>query len=287
MYRLKMIFGMVLGCALTVGATARAADDTQPHVEIAIAPFLPTAILIQNYQPMMTFLEQRLKRPVVLVTAPDYRTFNERMLRREYRFMIAVANSAFLAITDAGYTPLLRPAIYTRPVLVVQKASTAQRVQDMKNLKIATTDAMGVVAMQGTTMLRDAGIDPYRDIALQHLANHGVAVNFVLTGEVDAAIVSDRALKQMPENKRDALRVVHVWEQGAVPGVVYLASKDIAAEIISEVRDAILAFTRDTEAGRDLMVQFGYGSLLPVQSDELKFLAPYAEQLKALLSRSP
>lgn len=287
MCALNVPCGFILAMLLAVSMAASATENPQPPVEITIGPFLPTLMLIQNYQPLVVFLEQRLKRRVILVTAPDYRTFNERMLRREYTFMIAVANSAVLAISDAGYTPILRPEIYTRPALVVRKNSVAQRVQDMKNLKIATTDAMGVIAMQGVAMLREAGLELPRDVSLQNFANHGVAVNYVLTGEMDGAIISDRALMQMPEDKRDALRVLSVWEKGAAPGVVYLAGNDVSAETVNEVREAILEFTRDTEVGRDLMARFGYGSLLPTRVDDLKFLAPYGAQLKVLLSPSP
>lgn len=284
---LTTLCGFVLGAVLACSTAVRAASDTPAPIEIALEPFLPTALLLQNYQPMTSYLEQRLQRRVILITAPDYRTYNERMLRREYTFMIAVANTAYLAVSDAGYTPLLKPAVYTRPALIVLRNSTVQRLQELKNLKIATTDAMGVIAMQGIAMLQEAGLDPAHDVSLQHFANHGVAVNFVSTGEMDAAIVSDRALKQMPDNKRDALRIVEVWEQGAVPGIIYLASKSVAPEIVAQVRDAILEYTHDTEAGRKLMTEFGYGSLLPVQADELQFLAPYGVQLKALLGRLP
>lgn len=279
--------GFALAMALACGAVVCAAESPKPPIEISIAPFLPTPLLIQNYQPLMSFLELRLDCRVLLVTAPDYRTFSERILRREYPFLIAVANSAYLAVTDAGYVPLLRPAVYTRPALVVLKNSAAQRVQDLKGAKIATTDAMGIIAMQGGAMLRDAGLDPQHDVRLQNYANHGVAVNFVLTGELDAAIISDRALLQMPENKRDALRVLHVWEQGGAPGVVYLGSQEVPSETVTQVRDAILSFTRDTEAGRALITQFGYGSLLPADVDDLKFLAPYGVQLKAMLDKTP
>lgn len=280
-------FGFALAALFAINVPVCAQENASAPIEIAIAPFLPIATLIQNYEPLVKDLEQQLKRRVILLTAPDYRSYNERLIQGKYTFVIAVANSAYLAITDADYMPLLRPDVYSRPALVVRKDSAAQRVADLKNTKLATTDAMGIIAMQGAAMLRDAGLDPTRDVSLNNFANHTVAVNFVLSGEMDGAVISDRGLLQMPAIKRDALRVIHVWEQGAAPGIVYLVNKNVPSETATQVRDAIAQFTRDTEAGRALMAQFGYGALLPVTVEELKFLAPYGVQLKALLQKAP
>jgi phosphonate transport system substrate-binding protein len=268
---------------LSVWHTHAADGAHRMPLEITIAPFLPPQIFVQNYQPLRAYLEQRLGQPVVLLTAPDFRTFNQRLLRGELPFAIAVANSAQLAIAEAGYVPLLRPTTFTRPVVVVAKDSTINRIADLKNRHIATTDTMSTIAMQSAQMLREADIHP-EDVRIKHLLNHSAAVNYVVSREVEAAIVSDRALLQMPDATRDAVRVVATWEPGAAPGVVYLAARDVPREQAAKVRQAILDFVQQTEEGRNLVARFGYGTLVPANADDLRFLAPYGTHLKALLT---
>lgn len=261
-----------------------------PHVqagpapfELAFTPFLPVRTMMLNYQPMRAYLESRLQEPVTLVTAPDYKIYNERMRLHAYPFLITVANSAYLAHVDHGYVPMLRPAILTRPALVVGVQSRLKSIKELRDAKLAMPDPLAVIAMQGAQMLREAGLQPERDVNIKYTPNHAAAVNHVISGEVVAAIVSDRALLQMPKATRQAVRVLQTWDAGATPGIVYLAGPQVPRERVERLRQAILEFVRDTNEGRALMKNLGYGGLVPATDEDLKPLAPYGAQLKAAL----
>jgi phosphonate transport system substrate-binding protein len=278
-----------LGVAIALLPTVAGAGDPTPAprgggIEFGVTPFLPARMLVQNYQPMRHYLEEHLHEPVVFVTAPDFKSYFERVARHEYPFIMTVAHSAYLAHVESGYVPMLRPRVPTRPALVVVKDNGLVRLAELRGKTIALPDALGVIAMQARQMLREAGLDPARDVSLRYLPTHSAAVNYVSSGEVAAAIVSDRALQQMPAATRNAVRVVETWEPGALPGVVYLASPRLAPERVAQVREAILAFAHDTGDGRDLMTRLGYGDLVPATADDLKPIAPYAAMLNEALS---
>lgn len=275
----------IMAAILIFPAATCVAAETNA-IEMSISPFLPPHVLLTSYAPMRAYLERELKHPVSLVTAPDYRVYNERILRGEPAFLIAVASSAQLAIEDKGYVPYLRPEIYTRPILIVAQDSVIQRVTDLHGRLIVTTDRMAVVAMQGIEMLRKAGLTPDRDVTLRHLANHAAAINYVISHDADAAIVSDRALAQMPTAQQQSVRIIADWKPGSVPGVVYLARADISAEQIMRMKNAISEFVSNTDEGRAMMEATGYGNLVPTDAKELSFLAPYAAELRSLLNAS-
>lgn len=265
-----------------VALPARAAGG----YEIAFTPFLPVRTLLQNYQPMREFLERELKEPVTFVSAPNYQTDNERIRKREYTFIVAVANSAYVAHTDYGYVPMLRPTIPTRPTLLVRKDSSVTVEKDLAGAVIAMPDPLAIVSMQGMEMLREAGLSPARDVRIAHQANHAAAVNMVLAGEAAAAIVSDRALLQMPQAVQAKMRQVAVSDRGAAPGVVYLASPAVPAAHRERLRQAILKFVDATAEGRALMDRLGYGGLVPVTARDMKVLKPYGARLRVAL-RAP
>jgi phosphonate transport system substrate-binding protein len=260
----------------------RQADE---HLELAVAPFLPAATLVSNYQPMRAYLEQRLKEPVLFVTAPDYKTFYERAQRREYPVIITVANAAYLAYAESGYVPMLRPVIYTRPVIVVPKLASWTRIQDLRGKTIALPDTLAVVAMQGTQMLRELGLDPDKDVTLKYLPNHSAAVNHVISGEAAAAIVSDRALLQMPAATQAGVRVIETWEKGAVPGVVYLANPALSPQRVTQLTQAILKFVHDTPQGHEFIKKMGYGDLTTAIPQDLAPLATYGGIFKATIAK--
>lgn len=277
----RALIAGICGLAAAFGAHAQ-----QHRYDIAIAPFLPVRTLVQNYQPMIAYLEKRLGEPVALLTAPDYKTFNIETLHRSYPFIITVANAAYLAQADAGYAPMLKPVIDTRPTLVVAKSAKWSHIHDLRGQLIALPDAQALVAMQAPGMLREAGLNPEHDVKLAHAQNHSAAANRVLAGEAAAAIISDRALLQMNAATRDGLRQVATWEKGAAPGVVYLVSPDVPPARVRRMQAAILEYVRDTQDGRELMTRFGYGGLLPAKPDDLRWLAPYGVQLRELLKSS-
>lgn len=252
-------------------------------LELGVAPVLPARTIVQNYQPMRVYLEQTLKRPVLFVTASSYKNFHERTQRHEYPVIITIASAAYLAATESGYVPMLRPAINTRPVLVVTKDSPMARVQDLRGKTIALPDPLAVISMQAVQILREAEVDPDKDIGLQHLPNHSAAVNHVLTGEVAAAIVSDRTLQQMPPATQQGVRVIKRWEKAAAPGVVYLASPALPHQQVEQMTRTILTFVQETPEGRALMKNWGYGGLVPATMQDLLPLAPYGERFRQVL----
>lgn len=280
-----LLTSAIMAAFLVFAAATCVAAETNA-IEMSISPFLPPHVLLTSYAPLRAYLERELKQPVSLVTAPDYRAYNERILRGESAFLIAVASSAQLAIEDKGYVPYLRPEIYTRPTLIVAKDSGIQRVKDLHGRIIATTDSMGIVAMQGAEMLRKTGLAPDRDVTLRHLANHAAAINYVISHDADAAIVSDRALAQMPTAQQQLVRIIADWKPGAAPGVVYLARADVSAEQLVRMKNTIAEFIANTDEGRAMMEATGYGSLVPTDAEELSFLAPYAAELRSLLNAS-
>jgi phosphonate transport system substrate-binding protein len=281
----KLVLLAALALALP-GTMARSiAAEPKPAIEIAITPFLPVRTLVQNYEPMRVYLEKRLHRHVIFISAPDYRTFAERTQHRDYAYLMTVAHAGYLAETEAGYVPLLRPTNYTEPTLVVAKDDPLVRIADLRGKTIALSDPLAIVSMQALAMLRQGGLDPQRDVALKYLPNHGAAVNHVLSGEAAAAIVSNRALEQMPAAAQAGVRVVHSWHEGAAPGTVYLASPRVPQAEADRFARAVLDFFATAE-GRAVMTHLGYGRLVPMKADDLKPYAAYASILKAALTES-
>ncbi len=280
--RLLVAFGM-LGVVPAAPAEPPAGAAKPARLEIGIAPFLPARTLIRNYQPLRAYLEHELGETVEVVTAPDYRSFHQRIERREYPLVITVAHSAYLAHRDTDYIPLLRPQHATHPILVTALSASVQGLADLRGKHLALPDPLAIISMQAMSLIGEAGLRPGKDVQLRHVPTHSAAVNHVLAGEAEAAIVSDRALKQMSPEVRDWVRVTQSWEQMAVPGVVYLASPAVARERRAQLTDAILRFARSPK-GRAVMQAWGYGDLVVASAQDLQPLAPYGALLEAALA---
>lgn len=282
---LRTILWLLALLSPAISSPASATDPEQAAVlELAVAPYLPVQTLVRNYQPLRLYLERHLRQPVVIVTAPGYKTFYERTQRREYPVVVAAAHAAYLAHAEAGYVPMLRPVIDTSPVLVVSRQSSLARARDLRGKTVALPDPLALISMLGVQMLREAGLDPDKDLNLRYMPNHSAAVNHVIAGEVTAAIVSDRALLQMPAATQVSVHVIQTWTNGAAPGVVYLASPALPGQRVAQLTEAILKFTRDTPEGREFVNKSGYGGLVPATARDLEPLAPYGARFKAMMA---
>lgn len=260
------------------------AEEQKNGFEIGIAPFLPVKTLVQNYAPLREYLQNQLKEPVTFVSAPDYKSYFKSIQNHEYPIIITTASSAYVAWADYAYVPLLQPLNFTQPVVVVAKHQAFKQLSDLRGKTIAMSDATAIVSMQGLQMLREAGLEPERNVHIKNMQNHSAAVNHVIAGEVAAAIVSNRALMQMAPAVREQIKIVYTWEKGAAPGIVYMGNPDISRDRLEKIKKTILEFSQKTPEGVKLMAEMGYGGLQNIAPADLEKLAPYGALLRNILN---
>lgn len=280
-------FRILAAALLMTSLYSACAEERKAGIEIGIAPFLPVKTLVQNYAPLCNFLQSRLNVPVTIVSAPDYKTYYKFVQNRDYQIIITTASSAYLAWADHAYVPLLQPLNFTHPAVVVLSTRELRQLSDLRGKVVAMSDATAIVSMQGLQMLQEAGLEPERSVKIINMQNHSAAVNHVITGEVDAAIVSDRAIAQMPASIREQIKLAYVWEKGAAPGIVYMGSPDMPLKRLEQINKAIIEFARDTPEGVKLLNDMGYGGLKPIGAEELRLLEPYGAMLKKALTKTP
>ncbi len=255
--------------------------DNRP-LEVGLFPYLSTHAVLNTYRPLRSYLEQRLQRPVTLVTAPDLRTFVERTEKGEYRFVITAPHFARLAQVEAGYVPMLRVDNGLYGILVVAKGSPVRDVRALRGKIVSTPSKITIVSMLGLHLLRENGLQPGRDVTIHQAASHNSAVLSVLRGESTAAVTSATALRQMPPKIRDAVRTLALTRE--VPHLMYLANPRVPEREVAKMTRLLLDFAGSPE-GRRFMRDTGYAGLRPPTEGELRSLDPYVTELKALLSQ--
>jgi phosphonate transport system substrate-binding protein len=270
----------ILAAWLILFTSIALAEQQKGGLEIAIAPFLPVQTLVKNYSPLTEYLQSKLNEPVTIISAPDYKTYYRHIEKRDYAIIITTASSAWLAWTESGYIPLLRPVIYTSPVLVIRKDQPDMSLTDLRGKIVTMSDATAIVSMQGLQILSEAGLQPGQDITINNMKNHTVAVNHVISGDVAAAIVSDRAIQQMPDSIREKIKIAQTWNKVAAPGIVYLGNPNLPRDKLKQIKMAIHEFAQHSAEGIKLMNKMGYGGLTPVGKDELQSLQLYGVLLK-------
>lgn len=271
---IALSFGLSLPCTL-------AAESTDP-LEIAILPYLSTRAVLNAYAPMQKYLERRLKRPVLLITAPDMQTFIERTQQGTYAYLITAPHFARYAQLEAGYLPFLRVDRTLYGTLVVSKHSEIHSIGDLRGKVVATPDKLSIVSMLGTELLRQHGLQPGKDVEVRPTTSHNSAVLSVQRGEVAAAVTSVTALKQMPANLRNSVKELATTEQ--VPHLMYLANRRIPTEEVDKLAGILHEFVENSPEGKAFISNTGYIGLRKPTAEELERLDPFVQDLKKLLT---
>jgi ABC-type phosphate/phosphonate transport system substrate-binding protein len=253
----------------------RAAED----LELALLPMLGTHAMVEAYQPLRAYLEPRLGRPLVLLSARDTRDFIERTRRAEYPYVLTAAHFARLAERESGYRPLLGVERALCALIAVPAAAAVEDIADLRGLDIAIPGSLSLEVMLAEDQLAEAGLRVGRDVYFTPYASFGTALRAVEQGRAQAAVTNVTALRQLAPARRARLRVVA--ESRPVQNLVLLAAPQVPAERADVVAEALARFTPQTLAGSGFYAQTGHRGLRRLEPGELAALDPYVERLRA------
>lgn len=268
--------------ALLIAVCAAPARAQPTALVVGILPTLSPRVLMNNYQPFRLYLEDALKRPVEMVTATDFTTFNKRTMAGDYDIVVTAAHLGRLAQVDAGYLPLATYKSSNRALLMTSKASPLKSIGDLRGQRVATLDRFALIVSQARVWLEEQGLHERLEYQLLETSSHNSAGYSVLSGESKLAIISPAGWKQMPGDIRDGLQVYTTLP--AIPSLLWLANPRLTREV-NGLKSALLAFSPDVPQGKNFFEVTGYQGMRDITPEEMKSLDLYTVYLKKYLGQ--
>lgn len=264
-----------------LGILSQAALAAAPKpFELGIVPYLPTTTLVIAYQPLRDHLEETLKRPVVLTTAPDFTTFLQRCLRKEYDAIILGPGLGRFVQLEAQYRPVAAARRNIKALVVVDRNAPYVKLNDLRDKHVAMQEPMLVLTQLGRDVFRQAGMKPDRDYRIQQVKTPGNAVHAVLQGEADAGITTANLIPQLTEDMRQRLRTLA--ESREIPGLLFM-QQSASHDRHPRLQEILLNFER-TDTGRKFIQALELDGLRIPGKDEMKamdvFLPEYKKQFQ-------
>lgn len=265
--------------ALLLALLSSLSNAAPQPLSVGLFPNLSTRLLLETYQPMREFLEQKLGRPVTLYTAPNFNSFVSRTQNGEYDLIVTAPHFARLAQTESGYLPLFSYRSNIAAVIVVAKNSRFTDFDMLAGQKIAAPDRIALVTILGLKMLRDKGLEPGANYNLHWAGTHGNVALTVQRGEAAAGIIGTLPLKQLPDSLSRQLHVLSTSPD--IDSQMILAHSRLAAAQIQQIKDALLQFEQ-SPVGQQFFRTSSLKGLKPLGADDLKPLDPYAKEVKRM-----
>lgn len=267
-------------CLLTLLPLRVAAND-HPLV-VGILPTLSPRVLIGNYQPFRTYLEQALQRPVEMVTAKNFTVFHQNTMAGHYDLIVTAAHLARLAQVEGRFIPLATYQSTNRALLMTSKAVPLKSVAQLQGGTVATLDRSALIVSQTLLWLVDRQLQLGKDFRLLETSSHNSAAYSVLSGESALAIVSPAGLKQMPPDIQEGL--LTFASLPPVPALMWLANPRISSEM-PRLKAVLMGFTPQLPEGKQFFDKTGYQNMREITEEEMKSLDLHLPFLKQHLGQ--
>lgn len=279
--RRRLLFAMA-GVATTRFAAAADATAGQARpIEIGILPYMPTAALLTGHQGLRSHFEQTFKRPVAISTAPDFHSFQHRVLAGDFDFIIIGPGPGWQAHLDRKYPVVAVSKRMVSIYFLVPKDSPIQRITDLRGRALSTIDPLTVTSQTTMVHLREHKLQPGVDVKIRHEKTPFNAAQAVALGEVDAASFPNVAYPNLPAEIRVKLRIFH--ESEGMPGVLFLVRPAPDTPSAEDFQAALFRFA-DTAAGQTYLKEFNHDALLKPDLKALRALDRFVPETRRLMS---
>lgn len=257
-------------------AWTRAAEP----LALGVPPVHPTRVLVNRYEPMRAYLQQRLGRPAQVQSAADFRQYHQRALRGDFDLTVIPAHLARLAQKDQGLVPLAQFHPDHDFLLLTRRDRPLSDLEALRGERLAVIDPLAITVMAAQQYLEGRGLRAGRDYRVIPYRTHASVIHALLGGEAMAAVSTSQGLMQIPDPERARLQTL--GGGGTVPAFVVMARSDSTPAQREHYRQVLLAFT-DTPEGLEFFAQTGYQSLRPVSEAQMARVDPYLDETRRLL----
>ncbi len=270
---------LLTGLALAAGPAGLAVAQPAP-LQFGVMPNVSARILLGQYQPFRSFLEQELARPVEVVTAPGLQAFQERSVAGAFGLVVTAANLGRVAQLDAGLQPI---AIYEPRIpglIVTLRARPLGGPADLRDTTVAMTNPQSLVALKFIHWARAQGIEIGRNARATHARNEDSLAQLLNTTETRAAVMSQGEFNAIRADIRENLLIWQVFIR--VPGFLMLVAPRTPEADVQRLMAAIGRFPGSIQ-GREFFAATGFNGIRPVTPADLAELDDVVEETRAFL----
>lgn len=266
---------------IAVAAAGQAASGGARPIEIGLLPYLPTGSLLSAHQGLRSYFQEIFRRPVVLSTAPDFKTFQRRVLNGDFDFVVIGAGPGWQAHLDARYEVVAAARRSLRILVAVAADGPIRRVAELRGGTVAVIDPLTMTSQTTMAILRDQKLEPGRDVVVRHEKTPFNCAQGVVLGEFTAAGIPSVIMPALPVELRQKLRIIH--ESDEMPGVLFMVRPAADLPTPQEFQAALLRFA-ETGAGRTFVRELDHDGLVKPDPDRLRVLERFVPETRRVMA---
>ncbi|MEW5965882.1 MAG: phosphate/phosphite/phosphonate ABC transporter substrate-binding protein [Pseudomonadota bacterium] len=267
--------GMLLlafGLALTPHARA---GEPAPLV-LGVFPYVTPVQLAQFHTPLKDYLAKNLKRPVTLVTAPDFNSFFERTRQGQYDIFITAPNLGRFAETHDGHKRLAQTGHNIQAIFLTRRDSDIQKIEDLRGKTIMIAQPISLLYQMAENLIREEGLVPGESVTIIETRTHNNSMYAPLRGEADASVTGMLLWQVLGQEQKDQMRVIGLTEEA--PGFMVMANKRLSTKDINKIQALLLDY-HNVADGKRYFETTGYKQFIKIENTVMEKLDPYTKIL--------
>ncbi len=255
----------LLALALILGAACGKSSSTSKILRVGFVPAEDAQQVIQNAQPIVDILHQRLGMEVQPFVATDYTGVVEALRVNKLDIAFLTPASYVLAKNEANVRVVLKSERKGNPyyyaAIITRADSGIKKLEDLRGKTFAFGDPMSTSAnVFPRKMFHDRGIDPVRDFKqILYSGGHDATVLAVLNGKVDAGATyanspdsNDTAWMRYLKNPEDVKRIRAIAFSEPIPADNLVINGNLDKSTARRVEEIFLEMSRDP-AGKKML----------------------------------
>lgn len=232
-------------------------------------PYLQPRVLATQLAPITQAFSRQIGETVHFRTTPTFERFTVNLAEAQYDIAL-VRPFSYAAAERAGYKPLARVKDDMVAGFYVREDSAVRQLADLRGKIVATPPASAVLTQVGTRHLVDKGLQPGRDLTLEHRRGHDSCLREVATGEAAACITTSILVNTLAGNISTRFRLLD--QSPPVPGVLFMAHERLPAAVRLRLKELILSWNHSGE-GEQIHRSSWLGPFAPVDAVQYRRLS--------------
>ena len=252
--------GVVFFCLMANQALAQGRDPAT--LRVALLPDENAATLIQNAQPLKTYLETTLKKKIEIIVTTDYSSMIEAM--RFGRIEVAYFGPFSYVLAKSRATEIEpfavgveRGAPTYNSIIIAGATGTVKTLADIKGKPFAFGDQASTSSHLAPRayLLKTAQLDGDKDYKPVFLGAHDAVARAVQAGQVPAGALSKSIYDTLvAKNSIDPRKIVQLALSDAIPNYPIVMQGNLAPALKQSIRDAFLNL-KDKEVLKSFRVE--------------------------------
>ncbi len=231
-------------------------------LRVALLPDENAATLIQNAQPLKTYLEQTLKKNIEIIVTTDYSSMIEAM--RFGRIEVAYFGP-FSYVLAKSRAPEIEPFAVGvergsptyNSILIATAGGPVKTLADIRGKPFGFGDQASTSSHLAPRahLLKKAGLDGEKDYKPVHLGTHDAVARAVQAGQVPAGALSKAIYDSLvSRNTIDPAKLVQLDLSDPIPNYPMVMQGNLVPHLKQAIRDAFLN-VKDKEVLKSFRVE--------------------------------